>query len=495
MFFEILIFVLIFLLALQFFTQRRSANFPPGPIGIPILGNLLSLKIPIHENFRDLSKKYGNIFSIYFANYPVVVISDLKSIKDAFKDEVFSGRPSLRPILERSWGQKRGILFGEGKDWQEQRRFALKNLRDFGFGKGTTMETLINDEVVDLISEFKKELNQPVNLKRRFNAAVLNSLWHMIAGERFAHDDPQMISLISVISDELANQQVGGPTFFMPWLTKLFPKLTGWDSFIGSIKPIHAFLQGHVDAHRKTYDSNNIRDLIDVYLREIETTTDENSRFHKNEEDKSLLTVLLDLFAAGSETTSTTLNWAILYLINYPEVQQKLHDEIDNVIGSGKLAALSERPKMTYMEAFIAETLRKSSIVPIGIFHSCTETTTFQDYVLPKDTIVVGNIWQAHHNEEVWEKPEEFRPERFIDETGHFSKEATNGLIAFSTGKRVCIGESMARDSLFLFLTGLLQHFKFEAEKDVPLPTLVPHYSLTLSPQPFHVIMTERSEA
>jgi cytochrome P450 len=361
-------------------------------------------------------------------------------------------------------------------------------LRDFGFGKGS-MEELIKDEVVDLISEFKKELNRSVVLESRFNMAVLNALWHIISGERYSHDDPKLSHLLKIMSEDFEKVQVQGPTLFMPWLATLFPKLTGFDSIMNTLNLTYAFLQESITAHKKTFDPNNPRDLIDVYLKEIQNTTDPNSSFLKEEGEKEMLVVLLDLFGAGGDTTSTSLCWAILYLITNPEIQKKAQKELDSVVGTSRLPSLADRPRMPYMEALIAETMRMSSIVPL-IFRSTTESVEFHGYTLPKNTLMFGNFHKFHHDKEHWGDPENFRPERFIDEDGKFKKDEM--LNPFSIGKRICPGEGLAKDETFLFLSGLLQQLYFERDPNSPQPTLEGKPSLITKTYPYNVIIKDR---
>ncbi|ODM89500.1 Methyl farnesoate epoxidase [Orchesella cincta] len=489
---ELVLVVAVISLLLYLFNENcRPSKFPPGVWRLPVIGSLPFLKMPLHEHFTTLSKKYGKIFSLYIGNFPTVVISDANMIREAFKLDALNGRPDSRVFTERSWGKKRGIIFNEGKDWTEQRRFALKNLRDFGFGKGT-MEQLILDEVCSFREYLKKFTGSPVSLNREFNLPVLNALWHLIAGERFSFDDQRLRAIIKKLVDNFKAADAGGAIFFFPWFTKLAPKLSGWEAFFSVLKPTMTFLSEPVDEHRKTFNPDNLRDLIDVYLNEISKTTDKTSGFYKDDGDKTIKTVMLDLFVAGAETVSTTLNYSLLYLINFPEVQEKLQKEIATNIGS-KLPSLSDRPKMQYLEAFIAETLRYSSFVPNGVFHCALETVEFNGYVIPKGTNIFPNLWQVHFDEAVWGDPKNFRPDRFIDENGHYKK--NDNLMPFSVGKRVCLGESLARDEIFLFLTSLLQKFSFEPEVKGSPPSMEASKQggLILQPQEYKVVLKERT--
>jgi len=192
-------------------------------------------------------------------------------------------------------------------------------------------------------------------------------------------------------------------------------------------------------------------------LEEVNKTEDPNSSFYGKQGEKSLLYVVLDLFSAGAETTSTTIQWTLLYLSKYPEYQEKLQAEIQAVVGNSRLSSLSDRPNMPYTEAVIHEVLRFSTLVPVGL-RSTLKEVELAGFTIPKDTIILGNTYAGHFDEKVWGDPQVFRPERFLKEDGTFFRH--EGFVAFSIGKRACIGETLARDELFLFITSIFQVFK-----------------------------------
>ena len=175
---------------------------------------------------------------------------------------------------------------------------------------------------------------------------------------------------------------------------------------------------------------------------------------------------------------------------------------------------------MPYLEAFIAETMRFSSIAALGGLHSTTEAVEFHGYIIPKDTICFGNLWAMHNDPEYWGDPEVFRPDRFIGSDGSFKKDER--MIPFSIGackanmeycfdiccnyykikfdlefsifigKRACLGEGLARDELFLFLTSMLQQLEFKMDPNGPPPSLEPKESTILHTQPYEVVMKLR---
>jgi len=166
----------------------------------------------------------------------------------------------------------------------------------------------------------------------------------------------------------------------------------------------------------------------------------------------------MDLFGAGSETTSSVITFAINYLIRYPEIQRRVQEEIDNVIGCGQ-ATLEDRPRMAFTDAFIHEVLRHSCITYTSP-HDTTEDVEFHGYHLPAGTTVYANISWIMNDPQHWVAPELFNPERFIDaETGKLRRHER--FIPFALGKRYCLGQQLAHHQLFLFLVGLLQNFSF----------------------------------
>jgi cytochrome P450 len=180
-----------------------------------------------------------------------------------------------------------------------------------------------------------------------------------------------------------------------------------------------------------------------------------------------LSSLVQDLFVAGTETISVTLNWAIIYAAYFFDCQVKLCNEIDSILGREKLPTESDRTKLPYVEAFLNETMRFHCAGPILIPRSTTCDLNFRGYEIPKDTFIMVNMWSAMRDEVYWEDPEKFDPKRFIDEKGQFVCK-NPAMMPFSVGKRSCIGESIARLQLFLIFTSLLQKFNFyiQSEKE-----------------------------
>jgi cytochrome P450 len=259
---------------------------------------------------------------------------------------------------------------------------------------------------------------------------------------------------------------------------------------VASVEDSKNVFQKLVQEHKETLVPGSPRDFIDSYLEKIAETKDLNSSFYGDSGYKNLYAVIADLFMAGAETTANTLTWAILYLVTFPNVQKRLQEEIDQVVGNRRLPTLDDKPQMPYAEAILLEVLRFSPTVVMGMFHYCTSSTKFHGYDIPEGSYICSNFHWVHRDPEVWGDPENFRPERFLSEDGS-SIIKYDEFLGFSCGKRICLGEVLARDEFFLFLTGLFQRFDVKLEGEASLD---PAPSFMNVAKKFEVVMTDRME-
>ncbi|KAJ1524012.1 hypothetical protein ONE63_010555 [Megalurothrips usitatus] len=183
---------------------------------------------------------------------------------------------------------------------------------------------------------------------------------------------------------------------------------------------------------------------------------------------------------------------AISYLVQHPDVAERAQQEIDAVVGRGRLPTLDDRPCLPYTEAILREVLRLDTNTVLSVTHRCTEDTFFRGFFVPKGTLLIPNIWAANRDPAVFEKGDEFVPERFIDaRTGLLKKK--DPTMAFGLGKRLCAGETFSRQNMFLYLAALLQNYSFSAGDDGYLPSeddMIP--GILVTPKSFWVRASER---
>ncbi|XP_066452240.1 cytochrome P450 2K6-like [Eleutherodactylus coqui] len=477
--------ILCFFVALFFFGRKRSTkyNLPPGPRTLPIIGNLhiLDPKKP-YQTLHQLSKKYGPVYTIKLGEEEVVVLCGYDAVKDALVNHAdeFSGRARVPIIHEIIKGY--GVIFANNDNWKVMRRFTLSALRDFGMGK-ETIENKITDECDFLVKKIRSYKGEPFDNLMIINAAVANIIVSILLSHRFAYEDPTLVKLINIVHE---NMKLIGTSAAM--LYNAFPSVMCWFSTIKekvakNTNVLYEFIRETFTNQRKELDVNDQRNLIDSFL--VKQQEEKPQLYFSNENLTELVT---DLFVAGMETTSTTLRWALLLMMKYPEIQRTVQSEIEKVIGSAEPQVI-HRKQMPYTDAVIHEIQRFGNIVPTNLPHATTQDVNFRGYLLPKGGHVMPLLTSVLYDKDHFVKADEFYPEHFLDSSGNFVKK--EAFMPFSAGKRSCAGESLAKLELFIFFTRLLQNFTFQAPPGATLD-LTPAVGLTTGPLPHKICAIPR---
>ena len=485
--------VLIFIsVVLIYVCTRKPSGIPPGPLfTLPVIGDLpLLIGGDVLKAFRKLRQKHGDIFSFYFGKDLTVVINGYDLIqKAAVKNgDLFSGRP--KNLFSTIAAKGKGIIFSEGHFWKRQRKFTNTCLQEFGFGK-TSLEDKILKEVEYFVSVLEAQEGKSFNMKEAIQASIANIIFAIVSGKRFEYEDEFYKNFLHVA--ELAAQKVLKISVLLscaPFLQHipgdplqmkvLQRELQKWDDCITKF----------YEEHKTTYDANNPRDFVDLFITEM--VKSENPTDETDFSLEQLLTVSRDLFGAGSESTATAIQWAVLYLLKHPDIQSHLRSEIDNVVSDNELPHLDDKVKLPYVEAFIMEVLRSANIAPLALPHSVTTDSdvTFEGYRIPTNCSIMFNLDSVLQDPNVFENPAQFFPGRFLDADGKIIR--PKELIPFGIGRRVCLGEAVAKMELFLFLTTILKKFELLLPEDCCEPNMEGILGVTYSPKPFRFRAVKR---
>ncbi|NXK03470.1 CP2J2 protein, partial [Herpetotheres cachinnans] len=479
----LLVFLTVFLLVASYMKQRQPKHFPPSPFSLPFIGHMYLLNFNSPQvTVQKLSEKYGAIFKMQLGTTLFVFVNGLRMVKEVLvnQGENFIDRPEI-PV-DKEIFSKMGLAFSNGHLWKQQRRFALTTLRNLGLGK-RSLEERIQEECRCLVDVFGDEQGKPFNPHFKISNAVSNIICSITFGNRFDYQDEDFQKLLKLM-DETASLHGA----IMSQLYNSFPSIIKF--FPGSHQTIYknwkllkSFVKEKIDKHKEDWNLSDNQDFTSSYLQEIAKDNDDGTF-----QEKNLVACASDLLFAGTETTSTTIRWALLYMAMYPEIQARVQTEIDTVIGQLRQPALEDRNNMPYTNAVIHEVQRKGNIIPFNVPRQAVKDTVLDGFHIPKGTILLTNLTSVMFDKNEWETPDTFNPGHFLKDGQFWKRES---FMPFSIGKRACLGELLARSELFLFFTALLQKFTIQAPLDTTL-SLQSKLGITLAPQPYKICAVPR---
>ncbi|KAJ8312100.1 hypothetical protein KUTeg_009473 [Tegillarca granosa] len=419
------IFVLTFLLASLYMSAPKS-NLP-GPFAFPLVGNLPLLfkekESEKHLFYQKMAAKYGSVYRLYYGNLMMVFINGYDAVNSVFVKQ--ADLTTDRPEIMTKRAKVKGIVNQNGPVWKSLRRISIQAMRDFGVGKKSLGET-VNEEVAVVI--------------------------------KYDHNDRKFQELLDTFDQMFSGEGTTSLGRILPWFKYIKMK-----------------------EHKTTYDPNHCRDFIDLYLQLVNDEFKTKPTF----DAEAFAATILAFFAAGTDTTAQTLNWAMLYMLGFPETQAKCQKEIDKVIGHGRMVSLDDKDKLVYVQATLMEIQRLSSIASSSMLRVTTGDVHVDGHVIPKGTIIRGNIISSLFDSKYWDDPLKFLPERFIGTDGKITKK--EGFIPFFTGPRMCPGEPLAKMELFLVFSNILQRFNLEKPHPDTQLDFNGFSSVTFRPHPFQI--------
>ncbi|XP_054838732.1 cytochrome P450 2J5-like [Eublepharis macularius] len=485
----ILIVVSVCLLIVHFLKQLwLHRNYPPGPLRLPLIGGMWRVLPNFSEDtLIKLAKQYGNIYTIWTGPVPTMVFSGFEAVKEGVIKhlEYFDERP-VAPYFKAIRNEK-GIALANGHTWKQQRKFGLVTLRKLGLGK-KGLEYQIQEEAHQLVKSFENEKGQPLDPTLPITNSVTNVVCALTFGQRFSIEDEDFLKL----RDALFHSLRFTATFFhflydfFPWLMKHLPgphkEAIAYNDFVRS------FANKEIEMHRKHQAMHEPQDFIDYYLLQMEKCKNDPSSTYNTE---NLSNCVLDLFAAGTETTTSTLLWALVLMVNHPDIQEKVQKEIDDVLGSSQSFSYQDRKNLPYTNAVIHEIQRSKYNLLFGIPRQCAKDVKIMGFLIPKGATVIPDFRSVLLDPKRWETPREFNPNHFLDKNGSFVEREE--FLPFGAGARICLGEQLAKIELFIFFTNLLRAFTFQPPEGLKKINEDPVVRLVTPPQPYKICAVPRS--
>ncbi|GLJ32249.1 hypothetical protein SUGI_0649040 [Cryptomeria japonica] len=463
-----------------FFLWRRETKtkllLPPGPPGWPIVGNLFQLGRRPHESLYDLSLKYGPLVSLRLGMKTVVVVLSPAMAKEIFKthDNIFAGRPVMETFRSLSH-DKSSLVWGDyGPYWRNLRRISTVEL--FSPKRIEALEHLRRDQVFRTIRLVFEDKGKVVDLGRTVFCTSLNLLGNMIFGTNVCDPRNPVSAELKYTIWELMKLLV------MPNLADLFPFLRFLDpqgvsrQMAGYFKLLYdfseTFIQKRLAATSKCVDLNDSdKDFLDALL---------DSRT----EDFTLVGIralIAELFAAGTESSTTTIEWAMVEFIRNPQKLNRVRQELDEVVGCKRRVEESDVDRLPYLHAALKESFRLHPPAPMLLPHRAESSCEIGGFVIPKHTQVMVNVWAIGRDPSIWNNPSEFMPERFLE--GENSKIDYRGhdfeLIPFGAGRRICPALPLASRMVAFVLASLLHSFQWKLPDGMRVTDMTDEFGVT----------------
>ncbi|RDX52873.1 cytochrome P450 [Lentinus brumalis] len=443
------------LLLLRYLVALTRRTFPPGPVGLPIIGNLHQLSHDAWFKFTDWKRTYGPIVYINLAGQNVIVLNTLQAAADLLdrKAAIYSSRPRFEVACNMLTEGMFFVFQDYGDRWRRMRRAAHEGLHSGVVKDYYPIQTL---EAAILLEDMIRAPNDWDRHMRRTAASTVLSATYDRAPLKDV-DDSSMVILENFTKRIVQAGYVDGyfielfplfkhlPSVFAPWKKEAYewaPQFTRlFDGLYGEVK--EKVLEGKA---RPSFSASMVEKQTKYDLSDKETAW------------------LVGTVAAAYETISGTMAWFMLAMVLYPEAQRKAQEELDAIVGRSRPPTFDDLDSLVYIHAMVKEILRWHPVDPLGMQHRSTEDDVYKGYFIPKGTICIANIWAINRDPDLWgPDADEFKPERHIGLDGKLAPSPPDtkgeGHVSFGFGRRICVGRHLARNSLLINIASVLWMF------------------------------------
>lgn len=462
--------------------ETAKGPLPPGPKGLPVIGNALDLPTSRGwEKFTEWGKKYGPLIYVTAFGQPMLIVNTQQAAVDLLEKHgaLYSDRPDLAMSGHLVGYNRTLVLAPHGERLKRMRKMAMQ-------AQTTKNSTEINEiEERQTRAFLMKLLQSPEKFRehiRTLTGAIILRLTYgytiqeggkQVQGpnqERYESEDP-LVSLVDLAMEQFGESMIPGRFLvdsvnFLRYFPSWFPGAgfhqiaKFWRETLDDMceVPLRMVRKGMKEG---SAPFSFTRELLEMYAKEGDLENIDEKGAQKVLPDPEADTELIkftmaSLYGGGAETTVSSLSGFFLAMSLYPETMRKAQEELDRVVGRNRLPTLEDRENLPYVEAICKEVLRWGPVVPVNLPHGAIKDDIYEGYHIPKGTWVMVNIWAILHDPAVYPEPEVFKPERFLDNTTAF---ADSKNAAFGYGRRICPGKNLAELSLFLSMAMTLHVF------------------------------------
>ncbi|KAJ7761536.1 cytochrome P450 [Mycena maculata] len=434
--------------------------FPPGPTPRFLSGNLheIPTRLP-WLTYTDWKRRYGDIVHARIFGQHIVFVNSLKIASDLFekRSHIYSDRPAAPMIELIGWDFNTGLMPYTDR-WRRSRRlFQLCFRQD----ASRTYRPVQMDKIHDFLRGLLSHPEEFVSLYKTVAAAIIMKI---VYGYDVKPMNDHFVTLSENAVKKLSDTALPGAA-----AVNAFPilrHLPGW-------LPGCGFQYFAAECRKLTEEMRQVPlDFVKQNLREgvgansiVATLLEANqARGSSEQQEKTIREVAATAYAAGSDTTVSSLGTFFFAMATHPEIQKRAQDEIDGVIGPHRLPEFEDRPSLPFVEALYREVMRWHPVLPLGVAHAAIEDDVYEGYFIPGGATVISNIWAMTHDESIYPDPDTFNPDRFLTAEGKLNDD--DNVLAFGFGRRICVGRHTAGTSVWLTIVSVLSTFNIAKAKD-----------------------------
>uniref|UniRef100_A0A023GE46 Putative cytochrome p450 cyp2 subfamily protein n=1 Tax=Amblyomma triste TaxID=251400 RepID=A0A023GE46_AMBTT len=470
---------------------RKVSKYPRGPFPLPLVGNLLTLRKVkyLHSSATEWSKKYGDVFTLWMSHKPMVFLNGHKAIREALLERRidFAGRfPTKMGALQNQGDHD--ILFEDYTPcWKALRKVFHLAVRKYAISEA--LERLCT-EVVDSFVDSLQYGPQLIDSRKPSFHILYKLVGTSVYGTEVDNESKDIRRLEEIDHEFHSLFPNGLPSDVAPLLAVVYRRR---EKRIESIfREATEIFRGLFVKAKATYVPGSTDNFTHAMLTAREEAISEEKGDAQYLTEGNMVLLLRNIFGGATDTSAGELHWLFLRMIKEPRIQEKIQKEIDDNIGSTP-PVYKDRAKCPFTVACLLETLRCRPVLPLSFPHKTTKDTRVGEVFIPKDTGVFYNVYGGNHDPKIWEDPEQFRPERFIDPATGNLREDAEPLLTFGMGSRICPGEKLGHVDMFYIVVRLMQRLSFTApdgQSDVKLDC-VPS-SLIMQPLMQNIVLTRK---
>ncbi|CAA7018612.1 unnamed protein product [Microthlaspi erraticum] len=462
----ILILTAIFSILWYLSKRQTQPPLPPGPRGLPIVGNLPFLDPELHTYFTTIAQKHGPIFKLNLGSKLTVVVNSPSLAREILKDQDINFSNRDVPLTGRAatYGGLDIVWLPYGAEWRRVRKICVLKLLS-----RKTLDSFyeLRRKEVRERTRFlykKGQEESAVNVGEQIFVTMMNLTMNMLWGGSVKPEEMESVGtefkgLVSEVTSLLGEPNVSD---FFPWLARI--------DLQGLVKRTRVCAQKldavleraieHMQRLKRSDDGDDgeSKDFLQYLMKLKDQESDSEVRFT----DNHVKAVLTDMVVGGTDTSTNTIEFAMAELISKPELIKRAQQELDEVVGKDNIVEESHITRLPYILAIMKETLRLHPTLPLLVPHRPAETAVVGGYTVPKDTKIFVNVWCIQRDPNVWENPTEFHPERFLDNKQFDFTGNDYTYFPFGSGRRICAGVALAERMVLYTLATLLHSFDWK---------------------------------